>query len=296
MDGNIFSELKDLGFDDVNNIDIYGKNKKEEKKMSNEEKEQNINDLLYDKTLTCPVCSTPFKARTVKTSAIRILKKDTDFFIYYKNINPYFYDVWLCPVCGYAAMKSDFEKIKSYQKELVEKNISLKWHSKKYPEVYDLNIAIERFKLSLLNYVAIEAHSSKKAMNCLKLAWMYRISKNDEMEKLFLKNALEGFDDAYYNESFPIYGMNKFSMMYLIGEIHRRIDDDDKAMLWFSNLITNPMAPQKLKDMARNQKDLIREKEKKLAEADTDTSTEINDKGQVDTPKKKGFFSKLFNN
>ncbi|NOW16023.1 hypothetical protein BJV85_003370 [Clostridium acetobutylicum] len=296
MDSNIFSELKDLGFEDVSNIDIYGKNKKEENKMrKEEEKKTSINDLLYDKTVNCPVCNTTFKARTVKTSAIRILKKDTDFFIQYKNINPYFYDVWLCPICGYAAMKSDFEKIKSYQKELVEKNISLKWHSKKYPDIYDINIAIERFKLSLLNYVSIEAHSSKKAMNCLKIAWMYRIQQNEDMEKVFLKNALEGFDDAYYNESFPIYGMNKFSLMYLIGELHRRLGDEDKALLWFGNVITNSLAPQKLKEMARNQKDLIRENEKKLSQTQDNDSND-DDNSEATTPKKKGLFSKLFNN
>lgn len=293
MDKDVFSELKDLGFDDVSGIDIYGKNKKQKKLV--EEKKQSVDDFLYNKTVNCPICGNTFKVRAVKASAVRIFKKDTDFFISYKNINPYFYDVWLCPICGYAAMKSDFNKIKSYQKELVEKNISLKWHSKQYPDIYDLSIAIERYKLSLLNYVAIEAHSSKKAMNCLKLAWMYRIAGNKKIEKAFLKNALDGFVDAYSNEDFPIYGMTRFSLMYLLGELYRRLGIDDKALLWFGNVITNKLASPKIKDMARNQKDLIRENQQSKIKAEKEANNSSDTDTENSHHKKKGLFSKLFN-
>ncbi|PJI07713.1 MULTISPECIES: DUF2225 domain-containing protein [Clostridium] len=292
MDKDIFSELKDLGFDDVSNIDIYGKNKVVKKMV--EEKKQSVDNFLYDKTVNCPICGNTFKVRAVKTSSIRISKKDTDFFINYKNINPYFYDVWLCPICGYAAMKSDFNKIKSYQKELIEKNISLKWHSKQYPKIYDLSIAIERYKLSLLNYVASESHSSKKAMNCLKLAWMYRLDGNEKIEKTFLKNALDGFIDAYSNEDFPIYGMNRFSLMYLLGELYRRLDMEDKALLWFGNVITNNLASSKIKDMARNQKDLIRENQRNKIQAEK-KSDDNSSNTDTENHKKKGLLSKLFN-
>lgn len=250
---------------------------------------KNDNDqliYLYDKTITCPVCGSIFKARAIKKSSYRILKQDSDFCYEYKNINPYFYDVWLCNVCGYAAMKTDFNKIRESQKQLVMDKISIKWHAKNYPEVYNVNTAIERFKISLLNYVTIDAKSSCKAMNCLKIAWMYRILGNSKLEISYIKNSIDEFNKAYFSERFPIYGMDKFTMMYLIGELNRRIGDDDQALLWFGRVIGETNAPQKLKNKIRDQKDLIKSSPK--------NETNLTDEDTLNDEKKKGIFSKFF--
>lgn len=294
MSKSLFSGLEDLGFDNIDNIDLY---KKEEEKQAakmkvNEEDTQR--SLLYDKQVTCPACETTFKARAVKTSSYRILKKDSDFFIRYSVINPYFYDVWVCDSCGYSAMKSDFNKIKGYEIDMVKEKITSKWRSKNYPEVYDINIAIERYKLSLLNYYMIEAKASKKAMNCLKLSWMYRLLENHENEIIFLKQALEGFNEAYFSEGFPIYGMDKFTSMYLIGELNRRLDKEDDALSWFSQLITTQGVPQRLKDLARDQRDLMKENSKKNEPKDTTKEDTEDFSIEEDKNKKTGFFSRFF--
>jgi uncharacterized protein len=255
---NIFSESDELDFDKMN--------------------------CLYDKKVTCPVCGADFTVKAVKTSSYRMKGKDSDFFIRYDIINPYFYDVWICNDCGYSAMKVDFDKIKSFQKNLVKSKITPKWRARTYNVPYDVNTAIERYKLSLLNYFYIESYASKKAMNCLKIAWMFRILEDTDSEQNFLSQALKNFNDAYYNEDFPIYGMDKFTIMYLIGELNRRLGNNEDALIWFSNVITSPMASPKIKNMARDQKDLIKKP----------TISEENDFSQSSSNKKKGFLSSLF--
>lgn len=290
---NIFSGLEDLGFKNIYNLDVY---KKEEPKAVNSNSKENINtslsSYLYDKTVTCPICDNNFKARSLKTSSYRIIKKDSDFFINYSIINPYFYDVWICNSCGYTAMKVDFHKIRASQKEIIKKNITPKWHNKIYPDVYDVNIAIERYKLSLLNYTILDSPSSRKAMNCLKIAWMYRILGKTETEKLFLKNALVGFMEAYSNEDFPIYTMNKFTMMYLIGELNRRLNNFDEALRWLGDVITSIGASQRLKNIARDQKGLIVEAKK--SNIAFESESKIDENIETKKTKKKGFFSKFF--
>jgi len=293
MNNKIFSGLEQMGFDDVSHLKIYKQKNIENKKN----KMDKIKSLLYTKTLKCPVCGNEFKAISVKSSAYRVVKKDTDFFIRYDLINPYFYDVWLCNKCGYATMKTDFEKLYSREAETILKKITPKWKGREYPVIYDVHIAIERYKLSLLNYVVIDSYASKKAMNCLKLAWMYRLIDSDnakEMELMFLKEALSGFQEAYYNEHFPIYGMDKFTAMYLIGELHRRTGNYDDALVWFSNVVTTPGVKAKLKDLARNQKDLLKEEiAKARIESKKYSQTPTED---FEVPiKKSNIFSKLFN-
>jgi len=247
---------------------------------TNAKNDVNESIYLYDKTVTCPICGSVFKARAIKKSSYRIVKQDTDFFYEYKNINPYFYDVWLCNICGYAAMKTDFNKIREREKELIIEKISMKWHAKSYPETYNVNIAIERFKIALLNYMAMDAKSSTKAMTCLKIAWMYRMLGNSELEISYMKNSIDEFNKAYFSEMFPIYGMDKFTMMYLIGELNRRTSNDEEALMWFGRVIGETNAPQKLKNKIRDQKDLIK--------------SLIKDEPSENDEKKKGLFSKFF--
>jgi len=173
-------------------------------------------------------------------------------------------DVWVCNSCGYAAMKTDFYNLRNIEIEQIQKLITPKWHGRLYPEIYDVNIAIERYKLSLLSYVIINAKSSKKAINCIKLAWMYRLLETEgakEMELKYLNQALEGLSDAYYVEEFPLYGMDKYSIMYLIGELNRRTCHAENSLIWFNSVITTPNVKESLKKLARDMKYLIKEDE-----------------------------------
>ncbi|WP_032122267.1 DUF2225 domain-containing protein [Clostridium amazonitimonense] len=286
----IFSGLESLGFDNINGIEIFKKETSETKnQIKNLDDTEKQLSMLYNKEITCPVCGNSFKARAVKISAPRVIKKDSDFFLRHDNINPYFYDVWLCNVCGYAAMKVDFEKIKNYQIKMIKESISTKWTGKVYPDTYDINIAIERYKLSLLNYVVMESKASAKAMNCLKLAWMYRLIENSNQENIFMKKALEGFNQAYYNEDFPIYGMHRYTTMYLIGELNRRTENYEQSLLWFSKVITTPSVPQKIKDMARDQRDIIKSSTGAKSEAE-----DLEKNATLESKHKKGIFSFLF--
>lgn len=288
MNKDIFSGLEDLGFEDAAGLDLY--NKKQEDPKKKVEKEKTEEDYLFNRDVECPVCGTKFKVKALKSSAYRIGKKHSDFYVSYNLVNPYFYDVWICNECGYSALKSDFEKIKYHQIDQVKEKISSRWVAKDYPETYDVDIAIERYKLALLNYWAIDSKSSMKAMTCLKIAWMYRVKEDTDNEKLFLTKAKEGFDDAYFNEDMPIYGMDRFTVMYLIGELNRRIGKNDEALSWFSKVITSAAAKQKIKEMCRDQKDLIKYDEAAAEKA----QKEDDEENQLHNNEKKGLFSKLF--
>ncbi|MHC1684158.1 MAG: DUF2225 domain-containing protein [Clostridiaceae bacterium] len=297
----IFSGLEELGFEDIDHINIYKddavKTEEEIESEKNVDETKKQSSLLYETTIECPVCSKPFKEKAVKKEGYRMQSKDSDFFLRFSLVNPYFYDVWICGNCGYSAMKSDFLKIRQHQRILVLKNITTKWKRKVYPDIYDIDIAIERYKLALLNSVVIDAKSSQKAYICLKTAWMYRLKSDTVHEQIFLKKALQGFNDAYTNEDFPIYQMNKFTIIYLIGELYRRTGNNDDALLWFSNLITTPGAFEKIKEKARDQKDLIMEdiNKKKHAKMQNTTENDVNSTN-AQNANKKSILSKFFNN
>ncbi|WP_160687282.1 DUF2225 domain-containing protein [Clostridium sp. C2-6-12] len=213
---------------------------------------------LFDKQIICPVCNSHFKAKTVKSKSPRVISKDSDFFIRYSGVNPYFYDVILCNSCGYAAMRSDFDNIKTYKKELVLSNVTPKWKPREYPDILDENLAIERYKLALLNALLLNLADSTKGMLSLKIAWMYRLLNNTDQEKVFLAQGLEGFNNAYIYEVFPIYGLQRDSLMYLLGDLNRRLGNYPEALQWFSKTIVSVNSSYKVKEMARTGRDLIK--------------------------------------
>lgn len=221
-------------------------------------------DSLFDKTTHCPVCEHIFKARTVKVNAPRILNKDSDFFIRYKTINCYFYDVLICQQCGYAALKIDFDKIRGKQKELVLSSITPKWNEKQYTDLYDIDIAIERYKLALITAATIMKKPSTVAMICLKIAWMYRLKEDKSYEDMFLRKALDNFEDAYLNEKLPVYGMQKSTLLFLLGELHRRLGNNSVALKNFSLVLIDNSSPYRLKELTRDLRNLMK-KEKEAS-------------------------------
>ncbi len=49
-----------------------------------------MSEALYDKEVKCPVCDMKFKTKKVKTSHVKVVKRDSDFCAYYKDENPTF--------------------------------------------------------------------------------------------------------------------------------------------------------------------------------------------------------------
>lgn len=213
---------------------------------------------LFNKSSKCPVCESNFQNPSVKAKTFRIDSKDSDFFIRYRISNPYFYEVIICPVCGYSALRTDFDKIKKYQIKLIQERVSSKWIPRTFELPFTEKTAIERYKLALLNTILMEGNSSTKAIITLRIAWMYRLLNDIENEKIFLSQSLKAFNDTYTNEYLPVYGLDRFYIMYLIGELNRILGDDTMALRCYSDCLTSIGSPQKIKDLARNGKDKIK--------------------------------------
>lgn len=288
INNDLFADLKDLGFDNVDNVTIYDEQKKQEKASVQEEEKS----VLFDRKLKCPVCRSNITVRAIRASSIRRLSQDTDLMVRYSGYNPMFYDAWVCVKCGYAGLSSQFNDVSYKQEKDIKKQICSKWKPKKYPPEYDIDTSIERYKLALLNAIVKNAKVSDKALICLKLAWHYRLKEDKQNEKSFLKQALQGFENAYEKESFPIAKMDEPTLSYLIGELYRRLGDNKTALIWFGRVLANRAAKNKIKDMAREQKYLIVDQRKETNENqgifESQQDNDSNDE------QKKGFWTKLF--
>ncbi|NLK97901.1 MAG: DUF2225 domain-containing protein [Epulopiscium sp.] len=260
---NFFEGLEALGFENLDKLTIYEEKQETQDIPAVEKKETTEEDCLYEKSYTCPVCSLNFKAKTVKSGKARLVSTDTDFKPNYSVINPMKYDVILCPYCGYAALTQYFNSLRATQIEWIKNQISSVFKTKLYPNVYTIEIAIERYKLALLNAIVKKARMSEKAYICLKIAWLYRELEDKDNEHRFLEQALKGFLESFEKERFPVCGMNEHTLTYLIGDLYRRTGDTDNALKWLSDVLLSRNVNARLKDKARDVKDVIKEDRQK---------------------------------
>ncbi len=271
---DIFGDLADFGLADAEDIDIY-KKKDETIQAQGNKVDKPIVDIYYDKTITCPVCSRDVKYRSIKTSQLKLDRTDLDLRPIYEGVEPSLYEVIACNICGYAALKKVFLTITPLKQKVFKEKVSYQFKGRPYPETFTYDIAIERYKLALYDAIVLDAKDSEKAYICLKIAWLYRgyyenaekVARTKEQielyqgaERTFIKHAIEGFKIAYEKEKFPVLDLSEITVVYLLGELSRRIDALEDASRWISIVLASISANKRLKERARDSKDLILKK------------------------------------
>ncbi|CAH2212320.1 DUF2225 domain-containing protein [Tepidibacter aestuarii] len=224
---------------------------------------------LYDKKVKCPICKNEFTTKKVKTSALRIDKRDTDLYVHYKTVNPYLYAVWVCTKCGYAAMEGKFNSIKKYHHKIITEKITSLWNPKDYGKERNVDDAIKTHKLAIYEGNILNWEKSYIGGLALRLSWLYRLEGKKELEIKFQKYALTIFTDCFSKEIFPMAGMDSVSMAYLIGELNRSFQNYEESIKWFQTALKDPNIKRKklLENMVRNQWYTAIEEHKKLKQS-----------------------------
>ena len=267
--GNIFSGLESLGFKDVEKVDVFQENEKGKGAAASQHEkkpETTEEDLLFDKSYTCPVCDYEFKSKMVRTGKVHLSGADSDLRPKYVGVDSLKYDAILCPKCGYAALNRYFNFVMASQaKSITEKISSTFKYQQGSGNIYTYDDAIMRHKMALLNTVVKNGKNSEKAYTCLKMAWLLRGKaemlqqgehKKEEVEALqkeekeLLTKAFEGFEAAFDKEDFPMCGMDQYTMMYLLAELARRIGNTDVAKRYVSRVLVARDAQKRIKDKA----------------------------------------------
>ena len=230
--------------------------------MSNENNEQLTDEqilmCLYDKTFTCPVCEKTFKSKMIRKGKSKYIRSDIDLKPIYYPLKPEYYDVIVCNNCGYAAVSNKFDNLTySQQGEILEK-ITPKYVKKDYPDIYDADTAIERYKLALLNCMVKKSRVGEKAYICLKLAWIYRDKEDRKNEFSYLKSAYDGFNEAFTTEKFPICGMDEDTLLYMIAAIGVLIGNLEDSKRILGKLIVKKSLTKRLKDKIIDAKERIK--------------------------------------
>ena len=212
---------------------------------------------FYEKKLTCVFCGKLFTSLRVRSRFAIPYKTDSDFCPHYRagNYNPHFYFVNVCPECGFAFSEDFSDQFPNGTKEIIRVQITGNWTKRNFGQVRDIQQALESYKLAIL------AGSLKKEKNvvlaglCLRLAWLYRSENNAEQEKRFMGIALKAYEESFVLSDFGGTPMSEIRVLFMIGELSRRLGQYQKAVAYFSKVIQHKNAKdeQKIVNMVREQ-------------------------------------------
>ena len=189
---------------------------------------------------TCPICEQTFRVVKTRSRKIAVTRRDDDGCTHYVEFNPYYYTVWVCEHCGFAADEKTFttkipdRHLTILRAVLLTKNIKIP-----FVEERTLGEAATAFRLALKFQDLIHGKSSKKAKYAHQLAWIYREAGDAKQENEFLAKAAGFYEDALMRESFPIGELTDNAVMYIVAAIYWRLGERQKATTYLSKLISD---------------------------------------------------------
>jgi uncharacterized protein (DUF2225 family) len=191
---------------------------------------------LFDINVKCTYCDNNFQTSRVRPSFKKVTHTDTDFCVHYKEINPDFYVVRICPLCGFASTENFSDKMTSVQKADFGQKVAKNWTMQEYGKERTWDDALHTYKLALV-CAQIKDEKVRVIAGILHhLAWLYRYKEDWEQEKRFLAFALDAYVSVYETEGISL---NNAKLMFLIGELNRRLGNFNEAVKWFGRIIND---------------------------------------------------------
>lgn len=224
---------------------------------------------FYDKKIKCINCENQFTNTKIRSRFIRIAEPETDFKPCYADnkINPIYYNVSVCPECGFAFTEEFSPYFAPGTKVLIQQTITAKWSGRSFGAIRDIDEAIETYKLAYLSATIKKEKSIVLAGLTLRIAWLNRDNGNTEEEIRFLTIARNMYAKSYSEEDYIGTQMSETRVIYLIGELSRRVGDDQEAVQSFSRVIeqqSTSLEPQIIEMAKERWREMREEKEIKL--------------------------------
>jgi uncharacterized protein len=197
---------------------------------------------FYTKDLTCELCGREFPSLLVRKSKQAVTKTDSDFCAYYEGEVPYFYHVFICPACGYAFLESFTKKPGNKMKEKLSP----------LPDFFsgkrDAPTAQLAYKRAIECAKMQREDDAVLASLHLQLGWICRLTGDEQKELAALREALGHYVAVYESSNLP----DASKVMYLIGELNRRLGNLKEAVFWYSKVAGDEKCSAAMRRRARD--------------------------------------------
>jgi len=223
---------------------------------------------LYDRNIKCLVCKSDYTTKKIRSRFIRAVQHDTDFCSYYRpeHLNPLLYYVNVCPHCGFSTSEEFTPYFPPSTLEMITKKICEQWSGLDYTGTRTFEEAVRTYKLGIYSATLKREKHIATAGLYMRLAWLYRTYQIHDQEERFMRLALQEYTSSYSVGDYANTHMSELRLLYLVGELNRRLKNDKQAILYFSKVISKKretiekrivkMAYERWQDIREQQRDI----------------------------------------
>ena len=193
----------------------------------------------YEKKVDCLHCKQSFTTLKVRSKFIKVSDTDTDFMPIYAegDVPAMYYNVFVCEHCGFSFTEDFSRYFAPGTAEVIKKQITGKWVHHDFKGERTIFQAIQAYKLALLCAdIKKEKHVAKAGL-ALRLAWFYRLLRNEVQELRFMEIACNQYMESYSTEDYASTQMSATRITYMVAELSRRLNDMENATRFFSKVI-----------------------------------------------------------
>ncbi|SFC29219.1 hypothetical protein SAMN05443252_102589 [Bacillus sp. OV322] len=221
---------------------------------------------LFDRKMECIYCQHKSSVKNIRSRFIKVSSYDTDFCPQYsaESENALLYNIHVCPNCGFSYSADFSPYFPPATRESIEDKICANWVPHDFGGERTIYEAIKTYKLA--SYCAVlkkEKHITIAGIY-LRLAWLFRLSEDFVQEIRFMKLARQEYMNSYSTDDFKGTQVSEVKLLYLAGELSRRISDLPSAVRYFSMVIERQKqtTEPKIVEMAKERWQEIREDKK----------------------------------
>lgn len=207
-------------------------------------------------TAVCPISGTNFEFLRVRTRAVRPKERETDFHVRYEGVNPTWYGIVVCPVCGYAAYLDDFDVLDEAARARLSADREPRSALLANPlsgtrTLQDATLALD---LAMRCYEGRDASDSRRAVLQHRRAWLEREAGNAMSERTWITRARASYEQAFESDK-RLSEEAAARIAYLVGDLGERLGDLQGAAQWLETAVR--VAPASSAGIARAARDRL---------------------------------------
>ncbi len=207
-------------------------------------------DLVFPVEVECPACQTKFTGMRIRTSRLQLAEQRPDFRNVYRNFEPNYYYIWVCPKCLFAYPERQYNRVS----DLAVRRWQSATAARPPQATFEFSVprtiheAIVSYFLAMKTYEVIGAAPDLWANLWLRMLWIYEDLEEEELARKAAEKARLYFAESLATTARSAGGDQRLYM--ILGELDLRLGNRGEAYRNFHAAATMTAGDPRLKKVA----------------------------------------------